>query len=227
MNSSRDKILNAVKEAAKIPSQLPDKPEGVEERIAQGLASITPPDYEALRDQFRKELEIVSGEFQLVKSKKEIVDAIADSLQKSDYASLAVAGDGLCLELAEQIAGQKSGLEVVKASDYSGEERKLKLAETPAALVDVTYAVADVASLAVIYDDTPSSLTHFLADTIFAVVRPEQLVANLFELFDKVPADKYTNMTLVTGPSRTADVEKILILGAHGPRRLVVFMLEE
>jgi L-lactate dehydrogenase complex protein LldG len=34
-------------------------------------------------------------------------------------------------------------------------------------------------------------------------------------------------MLLVTGPSRTADIEKKLVLGAHGPRRLVVILLEK
>ena len=33
-------------------------------------------------------------------------------------------------------------------------------------------------------------------------------------------------VTLVTGPSRTADIEKILILGVHGPKRLVVLLVE-
>jgi len=31
-------------------------------------------------------------------------------------------------------------------------------------------------------------------------------------------------LTLVTGPSRTADIERVLVLGAHGPRRLVVLI---
>jgi L-lactate dehydrogenase complex protein LldG len=40
---------------------------------------------------------------------------------------------------------------------------------------------------------------------------------------DKLPS----TLSVVTGPSRTADIEKILVLGAHGPKRLVVLMLPE
>jgi L-lactate dehydrogenase complex protein LldG len=40
---------------------------------------------------------------------------------------------------------------------------------------------------------------------------------------EKLPS----TLSVVTGPSRTADIEKILVLGAHGPKRLVVLMLPE
>lgn len=227
MNSSRDKILNAIKEATKIPSHLPEKPEGVEERIKAGLDSITPKNYTELRDQFQKELELVQAEFHLAHNRQEIVDIVSRIMKESNYTSLAVAGNGVCQEIGRKVTEAGQDIELVRAIDFEGDERKQKLAVTQAAFVDAEYAVADIGSLVVIYDDTPSSLPHFLPDTIFIMVRPEQLLANLFELFEKLPTEKARNMTLITGPSRTADVEKILVLGAHGPRRMVVFMLEE
>jgi L-lactate dehydrogenase complex protein LldG len=44
--------------------------------------------------------------------------------------------------------------------------------------------------------------------------------------------DKYKDnypsmMSLVTGPSRTGDIERILVLGAHGPRKLTVILVEK
>ena len=57
-----------------------------------------------------------------------------------------------------------------------------------------------------------------------------QLAADLKDGF-KLIKEKYKNqlpsmITTVTGPSRTADIEKTLVLGAHGPKELFVFLLD-
>lgn len=57
-----------------------------------------------------------------------------------------------------------------------------------------------------------------------------QLVTDLKDGF-KLLKEKYKNqlpsmITTVTGPSRTADIEKTLVLGAHGPKELFVFLLD-
>jgi L-lactate dehydrogenase complex protein LldG len=57
-----------------------------------------------------------------------------------------------------------------------------------------------------------------------------QLVLDLKDGF-KLIKEKYGNqipsmITTVTGPSRTADIEKTLVLGAHGPKELLVFLLD-
>jgi L-lactate dehydrogenase complex protein LldG len=44
----------------------------------------------------------------------------------------------------------------------------------------------------------------------------------------KYGADKLPSMfSLATGPSRTADIEKTLVLGAHGPRSITLFLLDD
>jgi L-lactate dehydrogenase complex protein LldG len=226
MNSSRDAILDKIRAATHVPSDLPEEPIGTDRQIADGLAQITQTNYAGFRDQFKKELEAVSGEFVLAANERDIVDAIIKILCEKQYVSLAIAGDGICTQVANQIREKMPNLELIKASDLEYSQRKQKLAVVPAALVEVTFAVADVATLALLNDDTASTIPHFLPECIFTIVKPEQMVANIFELFSKIPPEKAKNMTLITGPSRTADVEKILVLGAHGPGRLVVFMLE-
>jgi len=227
MSSSRDKILDAVKKAVKVPSDLPAIPEGINEKIAKSLESITPRDYTGLRDQFAKELDLVSGEFVIVKSERELVSHLSGDMKSKNYSSLAVSDDKSIQNIASQIEKNLPEAEYIFPVDLDPGQKKNKLAKTSAALVHIDFAVADVASLAVLQDNTNSLYIHYLPDCVYVIIKPEQLVANLFELFAKVPKEQAKNMLLVTGPSRTADIEKTLVLGAHGPRRLVVYWLEE
>jgi L-lactate dehydrogenase complex protein LldG len=60
------------------------------------------------------------------------------------------------------------------------------------------------------------------------VGRESQLTASLDEALGRIEcADPWSQVTLVSGPSRTADIEKILVLGAHGPGRLVLIVLRD
>lgn len=63
------------------------------------------------------------------------------------------------------------------------------------------------------------------------VAYSSQLVPDLkdgFQLLKEKYGEKMPSFTgVITGPSRTADIEKTLVLGAHGPRELYVFLLED
>ncbi len=69
------------------------------------------------------------------------------------------------------------------------------------------------------------------ADTHLVVAKASQVVRELKEALSALKT-KYTNqlpsqITLITGPSRTADIEKTLIMGAHGSKNLVVFLIDD
>jgi len=61
------------------------------------------------------------------------------------------------------------------------------------------------------------------------IARREQLLRDLpaaFELLKKKYAGNYPSMiSFITGPSRTGDIERILVLGAHGPKKLTIFCI--
>ena len=71
---------------------------------------------------------------------------------------------------------------------------------------------------------------NLLADTEIVVLKASQVVGAYEEAWDKLRAElggMPRNVMLVTGPSRSADIEQTLELGAHGPRRLHVVLVED
>lgn len=68
-------------------------------------------------------------------------------------------------------------------------------------------------------------------ETHIVIAHKEQIVSYLddalLQLEKKYPNQLPSSITNITGPSRTADIEKTLVMGMHGPRKLFVFLTDE
>jgi L-lactate utilization protein LutC len=93
----------------------------------------------------------------------------------------------------------------------------------------VEWAVAETGSLAVVARPGRERLTSLLPPVHVAVVEPAQILPDLFDLFDRLdPAGSGHmpgNVTLITGPSKTGDLELTLTTGVHGPGKLEVILV--
>lgn len=55
-----------------------------------------------------------------------------------------------------------------------------------------------------------------------AIVRSDRLVPDLTAALSKIRPDKTNYISFITGPSRTADIERVLTIGVHGPEKLII-----
>ena len=99
--------------------------------------------------------------------------------------------------------------------------------------VTVTRAFAGVAetgSLVLLSSPQSPTSLNFLPDVHVVVLARERIVRHLEDawalLRSEVPAMPRT-VNFITGPSRTADIEQTIQLGAHGPRGLHVILVED
>jgi L-lactate dehydrogenase complex protein LldG len=117
-----------------------------------------------------------------------------------------------------------------------GERPLLKLREGKAQatdMVSVQHGFAAVAETGTIMlpsaPERPTTL-NLLADTAIVVLRASRIVGAYEEAWDLLRGEHAgmpRNVMLVTGPSRSADIEQTLELGAHGPRQLHVVLVED
>jgi L-lactate dehydrogenase complex protein LldG len=86
------------------------------------------------------------------------------------------------------------------------------------------YALADTGSVVLLSSDEPRSQS-LLPWSHITVVREGTILAGLEELFDRLGSDLPSAVTIVTGPSRSADIEQRLAVGVHGPGDVHVVMV--
>jgi L-lactate dehydrogenase complex protein LldG len=92
-------------------------------------------------------------------------------------------------------------------------------------------AVAETGSLMLISGPQTPTTLNFLPDTHIVLVRADQVVATYEDGWDRLRAGGMAEtlprtINFITGPSRTADIEQHIELGAHGPRRLHIVLVE-
>jgi L-lactate dehydrogenase complex protein LldG len=93
-------------------------------------------------------------------------------------------------------------------------------------LTDVYAAVAETGSLVVRPSAEHGRLLSLVPPVHVAIVEPRLIVADLADLMQKLSDDKNrSGTTIITGPSKTSDIEGNLVTGVHGPKLVQIFVL--
>lgn len=93
-------------------------------------------------------------------------------------------------------------------------------------LVKAHFGVAENSALWVTDDILGQRVAPFIPQYLAIIVDKKDIVATMHQAYDRIGSQEYGFGTFIAGPSKTADIEQSLVLGAHGARGLMVFIME-
>jgi hypothetical protein len=85
------------------------------------------------------------------------------------------------------------------------------------------YGLAQTGSIVEFYHFPKEQLISLIPETHIAILNAESILADHHQLFPLIPNG--INLTLISGASRTADIEKRIVIGAHGPKKLIIILV--
>jgi len=104
------------------------------------------------------------------------------------------------------------------------EKRTKEYVSASACIEEASAAIAETGSLVFSSEKGKPVQAGLLPGHHLAIVSSENIYETLDDYFSAIGSSPPTNITLETGPSRTADIELTLTIGVHGPGRLTVIV---
>ncbi len=93
------------------------------------------------------------------------------------------------------------------------------------AIIKGDFAVAENAAIWVSEKQLPHRALPMITQYLAIVIHKSDIVTNMHSAYERVKIDETGFGTFISGPSKTADIEQSLVIGAHGARGLVVYVL--
>jgi L-lactate dehydrogenase complex protein LldG len=162
---------------------------------------------------FKTELTNLDGEFTRCTS-KELPECIASYLQAREINEIASwSEDNLPEGLLDKL--QENGIKIVQQVRP----------DIRCGLTGATAAVAETGTLLLASGPGRSQLTSLLPEIHLAILNEKDIYENLSQALSLKEVAEASSVALISGPSRTADIEMTLTIGVHGPTEVQVFCL--
>lgn len=130
---------------------------------------------------------------------------------------------------------QDSGISVVpiaRDDQHTREQLRNEITASGVGITGADYAVAETGSVVVMPRQGLSRLVSLVPPVHIALVRAQDVVESLDDVFLLRRLDYYRNggemgsyLNFITGPSRTADIEQTIVIGVHGPKEVHMVLL--
>lgn len=220
------KILATVKNALESSSARRER-EG-----AAASIPVAPGAYRAeLATRFARELEAVAGRFLGIVTPAEMIDRIL-AVARERGVKLAAIGEGVVNDPGAMAAAlSEAGVTVMRTGGASDPEARGamrdRLARADMGIAEAHYAIASTGTLVVLSSTARPSALTLLPPASLAIVQIDRIVPDLAAAVEALGPEVFAThrITMITGPSRTADIEKRIVMGVHGPKSLDVVVV--
>ncbi len=179
----------------------------------------------AIFDQFKLRAEAVSAEVHRFANKSGALEFILQYLLHAGVAdspdSHAVWAD--CPFLASLNKDQLTKCLPGLTFDVTRE----KAAAAKVGISQLDWAMASTGSLVQNAAPVDRRLVSTLPNIHIAIVETNRLLADMPAVFKKIRPDQTNYISFITGPSRTADIERVLTIGVHGPEKLIIVFVDD
>jgi len=228
MNSEKENILRRVREALTVPAPHPGhhEAEGQElEGYSPGISHWLPPvhaGFNAQAELFSRNSAQLRTTFHLLENEAAALATLSELARAEGWERVAAHGDGargpatraMVTALALPVTWTDTGYDV----------REMERCD--AGITECDALVAQTGSVLVTSRSAGGRALSVLPPHHVVLARRDQLLADLpaaFELIERAYGGAYPSFIgFITGPSRTGDIERILVLGAHGPKKLTI-----
>ncbi len=208
--TSREKVLKEVRNALLASPSIPMDDIDLESSVYQEL-------YDQPEFVFAQELTNVAGKFLYCENKTDFGALLKALMQENNWNSV-FTFDPVLQQLLESLG--------VRFTHTEEEFKDVKVGIT-----FCEYLIARLGSIMVSSKQGSGRRQIVFPEVHIVVAYTSQLVPDLKvalkKIKEKYAPDLPSLISVITGPSRTADIEKTLVMGAHGPRELFVFLIED
>lgn len=162
--------------------------------------------YENL-DKYKTVLQSIGGDFVEVAD----YDAVIDFIKKN-------------YNTEKRIITTLPELSQIAATDWMNDDPH-SLKDVELTIVKAHFGVAENGALWVTDELLGQRVAVFIPQYLAIVVHKNDIVTTMHQAYDRIGNQEYNFGTFIAGPSKTADIEQSLVLGAHGARGLIVFIM--
>lgn len=221
MTQARERILARLRQARAVR---PTHGNQATETAAQWQARQPP--LGDLPERFTAEQLATGGEVRRVVGWDALPDVVAPWLAEAGVRSIVLGTEPRLAALHDRLAGD--GRFQVTRYERPVEEQRADLFAADCGITTSRGAVAETGSIVLVPTPAEPRLLSLAPETHLAVVERGALHATLADFIatGAYQAEVPSNLVLVSGASRTADIELVLAMGVHGPKRLLVALVD-